>query len=294
MSSLPLHDLTGVPILPEESLILTSLLSLMLTVAEIAPAGSTEPATAAESKLTIERLKQEIAQEEKAWAEETSREKAAEERRRKRHEEFTQDRMEMQKTIAGQDERMKEMMAKLEALGLREKELQTHFQALNNVVARESQILMPSMDTEIPYRIDKRKESLALLNRDIEGGQISPEEAVNRIWTFLQNERRLAQEAEVFSGDLLLEGAAEAIQVKYLRLGKQILAYASLDGTHLGILKSIPADSQKVQYGWMRENEMDHQTRKTIKDALATAEGISVPGFVPIPIWRAALGEVKP
>jgi Protein of unknown function (DUF3450) len=275
-------------------LIFFAALSVLAAVGGTDTRDMQAPASATESKMVIEKLKQDIALEEKAWAEETAREKTAEARRRQRHEEFTRDRLEMQKAIAGQEERITDLTAKLESLGLKEKEMQAHFQALNQVVAKESQVLMDSMAFEIPYRLEKRRETLALLNRDIEAGQISSEEALNRIWTFIQNERRLAQEAEVYSGDLLLDGTPDPIQVKYLRLGKQILAYASLDGTRLGVLKGIPSDSLKVAYEWMREDKMDHQTRKAIKDALATAEGISVPGFVPIPIWRAALGEVKP
>jgi len=173
----------------------------------------------------------------------------------------------------------------MEAHQFKERELQAHFKQLGLVLSAKARELRAALAPGLPYRLDKRLESLDLLVRDIEGGNISPEEAMNRLWTIEQTERRLAQEAEVYTGDFS-EDAGEPVQVKYLRIGKQLLAFSSLDGSRLGILK--PLAPPAVGYVWVREKELDHATRQALKQALATAEGKALPGFVGLPIWRTA------
>lgn len=280
------------------TLIFNLALSLPLAAGESAASA---PNSAAEAKMLIERTKQEIAQEEKAWSEEVVREKEAESRRRQRFSEFSQDRNRMQQTLAAQEEKLKETLAKMEAHQYRDRDLQARFKQLSQVLSARTRELRAALALGLPYRMDKRLESLDLLVRDLEGGNISPEEAMNRLWAFEQSERRLAQEAEVFSGDFTGAGDASAssnsdpIQVQYLRVGKQLLAFSSLDGTKLGVMRRMPPDSAagKASYAWVRESEMDREMRLAVKEAIATAQGKSVPGFVPLPVWKAAFAEWK-
>ncbi len=252
---------------------------------------SNQPNTVVEANMLVERTKQEIAQEEKLWSEETAREKEAESRRRKRFSDFSQDRLRLQETLAGQEEKLKANLAKMEGHQFKERELQSRFTQLSQTLSAKAQQLREAMAPGLPYRMDKRLEALDLLVRDIAGGNISPEEAMNRLWSIEQNERRLAQEAEVYSGDFS-DDAGDPVQVKYLRVGKQLLAFSSLDGTKLGILKS--AEVPAMGYAWVREKDMDHATRQALKQAIATAEGKALPGFVALPIWKTAFkGKMK-
>ena len=233
--------------------------------------------------MAMEKTKQEIAQEEKSWSEETAREKEAEVRRRTRYGEFTQDKQKVQQTLAAQEDKLKETLAKMEAHQLQERELQARFKQMSQVLVGRAKGLRGAMAAGLPYRLDKRLEGLDLLVRDLEGGNISPEEGMNRLWAIHQTEKRLAQEAEVYSGDFTGD-AGDPIQVKYLRVGKQMLAFSSLDGTRLGVLKPGTGNA----YAWVREKDLDHAARQAIKNAIATAEGKSVPGFVPLPVWPAS------
>lgn len=252
---------------------------------------SNQPNTVVEANMLVERTNQEIAQEEKLWSEETAREKEAESRRRKRFSDFSQDRLRLQETLAGQEEKLKANLAKMEGHQFKERELQSRFTQLSQTLSAKAQQLREAMAPGLPYRMDKRLEALDLLVRDIAGGNISPEEGMNRLWSIEQNERRLAQEAEVYSGDFS-EDAGDPVQVKYLRVGKQLLAFSSLDGTKLGILKS--AEAPAMGYAWVREKDMDHATRQALKQAIATAEGKALPGFVALPIWKTAFkGKMK-
>lgn len=257
-------------------------------------------ATAAEAKMSVERAKQEIAQEEKTWSEEVAREKDAETRRRQRYSEFSQDRVRLQQTLAEQEAGLKATLAKMETHQYRERELQARFTRLSQVLSARAIELRAALASGIPYRLDKRLESIDLLIRDLAGGNISPEEAMNRLWSFEQAERRLAQEAEVYSGDFSGD-AGDPIQVQYLRIGKQLLAFSSLDGSKLGVMRQAAIDdagsrdpvagASKPAYEWVRESEMDREMRHAIKNAIATAQGKSIPGFVPLPVWKQAFRD---
>ncbi len=245
-----------------------------------------EPATVAEAQMLIEKTKQEIAEEEKSWSEETAREKEAETRRKKRFSDFNQDKLRLQQSLADQEQTLKGLLAKMEGHQLRTKELEARFRQLNLAIGGQAKLLRADLALGLPYQLEKREESLDLLVRDIAGGEISPEEAFNRLWVFYQNQSRMAQEAEVYSGDFNEEGG-DPVQVKYLRVGRQCLAFTSLDGNKLGILKKTGPG----QYQWVRENDLDYSARQAIKEAIATAEGQRVPGFVPLPLWRESFAS---
>ncbi len=247
-----------------------------------------QPATVTEAKMQIEKTRQDIAQEEKLWADELTREKAAEIKRKERYAEFDKDKQRLQNSLAEEENKLKGLLAKSESHQLRDKELAARFAALNAAVGREAGTLRASMARGIPYRLDKRLDALDLLMRDIEGSGISPEEAMNRLWVVYQNERRMAQEAEVYSGDFSAEEGTDPIQVKFLRVGRQFLAFSSLDETKLGIL--IPRGKG---YVWVREKDLKYAERQAIKQAIATAEGKSVPGFVPVPVWKQSFAAPK-
>lgn len=250
-----------------------------------------QPTTVAETRMMTDRVKQEIAQEEKAWTEETAREKESQAKRKQRYEDFNQDKLRLQTSIAEQEKKLKDLLARMNTHQWRGKELQGSFGQLNLEVAVATRKLRGTLATGLPYRLEKRLEVLDVLVRDIEGETISPEEAMNRLWVVYQNERRLAQEAEIYSGDFNPEEGGEPLQVKYLRVGRQILAFSSLDGSKLGILKPHGQN----QYAWVREKDMDYATRQALKQAIATAEGTAIPGFVPVPVWKSAFsaGESK-
>jgi hypothetical protein len=287
--------------------LIVSLASLALIAAEPPPAASA-PSSVAEAKMLTERAKQEIAQEEKTWAEEAAREKEAEARRRQRFAEFSQDRVRLQQTLAEQEVKLKSLLARMESHQYKDRELQSRFKQLGQVLAARAEELRLAMARGIPYRLDKRLEAVDLLVRDLEGGNVSPEEGMNRLWTIGQNERRLAQDAEVYSGDFVegetpsassesasapassdASGSSDPIQVKYLRVGKQIMAFSSLDGSKLGVLRrEARGPGADSGYAWVREKDMDRAARQAVKAAIATAEGKSVPGFVPMPIYKSA------
>ena len=267
--------------------VFVSLLTSLSAIAAETSSGSGQPSTVAEAKMMIEKTRQDIAQEEKLWADELAREKTAEAKRRQRYAEFNTDKQRLQSALAEEEAKLKSLLSKMEAHQGRDKELTLRFAALTRAVGVEATRLKTAMAPGLPYRMDKRLETLDLLARDVESENISPEEALNRLWAVYQNERRLAQESELYSGEFDLGNGADPIQVKYLRLGRQVLAFSSLDGAKLGIL--VPMSQNSItRYVWKREGDMDFASRQALKQAIATAEGKSVPGFVPVPVWKMA------
>lgn len=265
------------------------LFTAILMMGEFIPV-SAQPTTVTETRLMMDKVKQDIAQEEKEWTDETTREKEAEVKRKQRYEEFNQDKMRLQTSLSEQEGKLRDILTRIDAHQLRGKELLTRFKQLNLEIAGDARKLRLVMALGIPYRMDKRLEALDVLIRDIEGESISPEEAMNRLWVVYQNERRIAQEAEVFSGDFTPQEGGEPLQVKYLRVGRQILAFSSVDGSKLGILKP----EKPGHYMWVREKDMDYATRQALKQAIATAEGKAIPGFVPVPVWKSVMNSEVP
>ena len=109
-----------------------------------------EPATPAEAKLQVEKIKQEIAFEEKAWSEEVAHEKAAEAKRKQRFSEFNQDKQHLQQSIAEQEAKLKALLAKMESHQFKERELQARFQQLSQVVRSQAQTLRVALALGLP------------------------------------------------------------------------------------------------------------------------------------------------
>lgn len=254
-------------------------LSVLLASAGL---GNELPPTVTETRLLLDKVKQEIAQEEKAWAEETAREKEAEGRRKQRYLDFQGDKRKLETDLATLDQKIEGTVSRMDGLKAKQAEYEARFRNLLSVVEGETREARQAMNGTLPYRKEKRLEQLDLLAADIRKENIGAEEAFNRLLTnFYQMEARLASEAEVYSGDFEEPGRnADPIQVKYMRVGKQVLAFMSMDGHKLGLLRRDASGA----YAWVREKDLDLATRQALKKAIATAEEKSVPGFVNLPL----------
>lgn len=253
--------------------------------AELAPEDS--KLRKAELEIQIENKKKAIAEEEKSWAEEKSQEDAAEKKRRERYESFSKEKQEMQKSITLIDEQINERMGHVATLKERDANLAAQIKFLRSVVLEKAREFENLVSTGFPYRIEKRQETARLLIDDLVKERISPEEGFNRLWVLYTTEHNLASDAEIYSGTVLIGN--QTVPVKYMRVGKQILAYTTAAGDKLGML--IPLDNG--QYDWMREDKMDYKTRVSLRNAIAVAEGKAVPGFVEYPFWPVVFKAQK-
>lgn len=240
-----------------------------------------------ELQMQIEKTRKSIAEEEKSWAEEKGREEEAEKKRRERYESFTKEKQAMADAIAQLDVQIGERMAHAEALKGRDANLSAQVKFLRGVMLEHARQFETSIQNGFPYRLDKRLETARLLIDDLAKERISPEEGFNRLWVLYTTEHNLASDAEIYSGTVQIGN--QTVPVKYMRVGKQILAYTTPAGEKLGIL--VPVGEGK--YDWLREDRMDYRTRTSLRDAIAVAEGKAVPGFVDFPFWATAFQEIS-
>lgn len=244
------------------------------------PPAAPPALTASELQIQIERVKKEIAEEEKQWAEEQARENDAEKKRRERYEAFLLERQEIQRNIGTVETQLQERSDLVERLKSRTGGFDSQVAFLRRMVQEKAREFAGLLEKSFPYRLDKRKESVHLLIDDLAKERISPEEGFNRLWVLYQAEHALASDAEIYSGTVeLADGSTSS--VKFMRVGKQILAYINPAGDRLGVL--VP--TRDGSHIWKREDMLDYRTRVTIRNAIAVAEGKAVPGFVEFPLW---------
>ncbi|HSQ43097.1 MAG TPA: DUF3450 family protein [Fibrobacteraceae bacterium] len=233
-----------------------------------------------ELRIQTEKVKKDIQEEEKSWAEEQSRETEAEKKRKERYEAYTQERIEMQKSLETLDQQIQERMDQVEEIKTRSSNMDGQVLFLRSVILSECRGYADLVANGFPYRAEKRTESIQLLIDDLAKDRISPEEGFNRLWVLYQAEQTAASEGEIYSGQMDA-GNGQTFAVKYMRVGKQALAYMSPAGDRLGIL----IKGKDGKWDWMRENAMDLDMRTRVRNAIAVAEGKAVPGFVPFPFW---------
>jgi hypothetical protein len=238
-------------------------------------------------KTEIENVKAQIAEEEKLWAEERNREVQSEQDRKKRYEDFVKEKQELNIAINKVDKEMATALSKIENLKQQRAGLESEFKSYSVVLLDLSQKLEQKLHTSFIYKRDKRAEEVGLLSTDLRTEKISPEEGFTRLWSLYQKEHTMASDAEVFSADVQTQDGQD-VSVKYVRVGKQIMAYADPSGTYLGWLRL--QDGQ--EWVWIDEKNMDYDMRQSIRDIIAVAEGKAAPGFVSIPLFMKDFGEV--
>ena len=238
------------------------------------------PLTKKSIELEIAEIKRQIEEEEKIWAEEKAREEEAEKRRTTRLEEFRAERSDLKTSLSSVENKIQASIQKIESLKNSRKAWENRFKVLEGSVLEQAEEFAKYIIATIPHTKTKRVEAVQLVVRDLRQGKISPEEGYSRLFAAYAKEHRLASEAELFSGEVSLQ-SGEKIAVKYIRVGKQLLAYSSPTGANVGILRK----KNNTEWVWVREDELDFDSRQAIRNAVAVAEGKAVPGFVELPFW---------
>ena len=251
-------------------------------------AWSQEP-TVAELKGRVEQVRQEIAQEEKLWAEEKGREQEAEKRRQERYASFSKEKQELQQAIAVAEQQIAGHLSKIESMSGQKSSMEREFKGYSAALLEQSNAFGKWLETSYPWQLEKRLEASNLVSSDLRQEKISPEEAFARLWALYGKEIAMASEAEVFSGENPLSKTSQ-VQVKFIRVGKQFLAYSDPTGARMGWYRP-----SKEGWRWISEEQMDFSTRNAVRNAVAIAEGKAVPGFAPVPVWLEdlALAEAE-
>lgn len=127
----------------------------------------------------------------------------------------------------------------------------------------------------IPYNRKSRSQNISRLIADTEFANISSEEIFNRYYNFLNKELLTAFDSEVYVEDNL----------KYLRIGWIIMAYADESGNDVGIL------TRDNKNKWTWKNDIGFSMRKAIRDSIKMIEGKKAPELIDFPVPLSLIKE---
>jgi hypothetical protein len=230
--------------------------------------------------MEIERVRKAIAEEEKSWAEEKAREAEAEQQRQQRFKEFEREKQEVNVSVSALDQRILSAAQRIQYFKNAKLSQEQHLKVLGGKILEHTLSLSEALKASIPFQLDKRLEAVNLLALDLRQNTATPEEAFGRLLASFQKEIRMSQDAELFTGDISLQ-SGEKMAVKYIRAGKHIYAYSSGTGAQVGIMRK----TMDRGWVWVKEDQMDFETRNAVRNAVAIAEGKAVPGFAVLPFW---------
>lgn len=186
---------------------------------------------------------------------------------------------------------IRERRTKLQSTERRIKETNLRFKSINKSIKKKALEFKRMIQDGFPFEKEKRISPLELLIRDIDQGDIGPEEAFNRLWIICNAEQQFGTQCEIASPEVTLP-QGQTIPVKMLRIGKQFLAYTSVDEDRYGLLK-ISINNTKRSYKWVHSN-LDFKVRRAIKAAIEIKEGKRPPGLVVLPVSiHAITGKEK-
>lgn len=100
--------------------------------------------------------------------------------------------------------------------------------ALAPLVVRHLEALAAYVKGALPFKTAERVQALEELRREVETGRTSPEQALSRLWSALEDELRLTRDTGLYRQQLDVEGHPQLVDVA--KLGMVLLYVRTLDG----------------------------------------------------------------
>ena len=236
--------------------------------------------------LLIKQIEKDIDEESKLWAEEKLRDEESYAKKKKNYEAFEKEKRELKTALVFSKNKISAVKDKIKLFKAKKTSAETRLKNLNKTLLSSIIWLEQNVKTSIPYGKDKRVEQIQLLVSDVRKQKIETEEAFNRLWNILRKEINMGGDAEVYQGLMKVPGGKDT-EVKYMRLGKQILLYANAAGNHLGVM----SEKKSGEWEWVHTEELDFRQRSAIRKAVGVAQGKEIPGFTLVPFWKSSLEE---
>ena len=134
-----------------------------------------------------------------------------------------------------------------------------------------------SVGAGIPFRQSQRRKLLAPQQQEAaEPESFNAAETLGQIWSFFQEEMRLAQSGETYTQPLDI-GDQRVKYVQIFRLGHQVLGYLSEDGQETGLWLAQNGTKQ-----W--QHKLMHKDDRAVRDAVEILNRRQEPKFISLPI----------
>ena len=134
-----------------------------------------------------------------------------------------------------------------------------------------------SVNAGIPFRQSQRCKLLAPQQQETaEPEYFNAAETLGRIWSFFQEEMRLAQSGETYTQPLNI-GDQRVKYVQLFRLGHLVLGYLTEDGQETGLWLT-----QKGGKQW--QHNLTHKDDRAVRDAVEILNRRQEPKFISLPV----------
>ncbi|MDD9936058.1 MAG: DUF3450 family protein [Myxococcales bacterium] len=86
------------------------------------------------------------------------------------------------------------------------------------------------IERSLPFRLEERVAELDKIEGQLAGGMLSPQRALARLWTLMEDEFRMTRESGLFRQTIVLDGKEQLADVA--RIGMVMLFFRTSDGVH--------------------------------------------------------------
>jgi TolA-binding protein len=100
-------------------------------------------------------------------------------------------------------------------------------QTLKPIIEREIQNIKKVVMTSLPFQKEKRMEDLKKVEDGLATGTMNPQQAMGRLWAFIEDELRLGKENGIHRQMITLDGAEHLVSVA--KLGMAAMFYKTTD-----------------------------------------------------------------
>lgn len=125
------------------------------------------------------------------------------------------------------------------------------------------------VESDVPFRLEERRTRVADMRDLLDSSEVTTSEKYRRLIDLYQSELEFGRRTEAFRGDL-----PDGQIVDFLRVGRTLLLYQSLDGTKTGWW-----NPQSRQFELVSD-----EYRRTVADGLAIAGNQRAPDLVKLPV----------
>jgi len=141
-------------------------------------------------------------------------------------------------------------------------------------VAQEGiKLLKAALSTQLPFKMKDRQAELDALSARITHSQLSPEKALNRVWSIYEDNFRMSHENGIFRQNVMLSGKEYLADV--IRLGSIVMFFKTSDG------KS--GYFQKTAKGWEIIELVDAESKEQVEMLFDAMKKKIRSGFFTIP-----------
>jgi len=143
---------------------------------------------------------------------------------------LSQRRAELEAQIQRQELEQKKLRRTIDELREKAQEVNEEAASLTPIAKDASKRLQARVSSALPFTIDERLAEVREVEKKLEKGEISAPRALNQLWSFVEDELRLARENGLFRQTITVDGSEQLADV--IRVGMTMLFFRTGDGRY--------------------------------------------------------------